>query len=1152
MGLLSATASSFLQDPLVPRTRPPGERPSIDTSFQQPSYSSEPSPHSSLSPSIQSSPNWHNLSPAHHNPSFTTQMLHHALPHHLTSDTSDHPSPMQSVPNADWRNIFQGPLNAAAFANLVSQGVIPVPNGSNNNQDTQRHLLNQSRSQHMKTQQGDQHSDQPHLSWSNGTVPFPPRSQHLPRPPISRTQAPALGPLIDNSTSSPNDVLVLPAQHQYGRLSRPHKIADGRRAMTSDTGLTNVSQNRSTNGVAPDIHPDLLSVSSLAYAGCNVPIERSNVGIPPSLWMSPQSTTPSSPWSYSPLTQLAVPHNGIAPQDSSPHSVQKPLSPSDNRLLALDSKQPIFSDIFSDDLFTPMTKDAGPSSYASPRLSGSPDLQLTPLEHSEAKPEELARQDPLATQVWKMYTRTKAHLPHAQRMENITWRMMALELRKKKDEEEEGNQVDVPEKRVRIKDEDTTPSASTSMAEPSPSGGEERGRSIAKGKGKVRVVGFDGTNQDGTEDEDVVPMDWRAVSRSRSRISMDWRPQSRSRSRPGYDQGVMSIQFDGQFPFPPIGQGTSANSHETQQGYVRRVSGDTKVLAGSPSIPIPSTSALPAHRQPSSSLHSALSAVHEGVAEYVSVPYGSPSRQNAPVHQISHSLSALNTPAFQPSSLPPFGLHGLSKLPVEEQSTKPRVFPKHVRKTSFDHTVEKEGIFAGPSGRHQVNGKPLSPDSLLGQKRPAETVHAESLLRADPSNVDGTNPRLPHPRDADQYVNSGSFPSATFNFSCPQFEGMFDLSVHGNSVAHNEFSHMLHASDARRSSDLTFPDSASHSLGGPTYTPSVGSPHGVNEGLSTAAAVASAAMTDGYAQPNSANFLSDEGSLEYHILGLPFTSLDPSVGLTQGPYTHVDPTQILPVDHSGETILQSYHASPSSDWGNGVATSSTESPEPYVTSTASSPPSVDGANSRSQNRKIASMKRVTQDIQRKKPVPGTTVNVVADSRSSTSTPDPTTEGSSSSTVKGSSEDGEQAPTSCTNCQTTNTPLWRRDPEGQPLCNACGLFYKLHGVVRPLSLKTDVIKKRNRASGAPNGNARKGNAGLPKLAASTRPRASTTSTLPSGLSAARVAPISGNRPGLGPTPVGTLALKRQRRTSTGLPGSTSTPLARRGPEPNVQT
>lgn len=62
------------------------------------------------------------------------------------------------------------------------------------------------------------------------------------------------------------------------------------------------------------------------------------------------------------------------------------------------------------------------------------------------------------------------------------------------------------------------------------------------------------------------------------------------------------------------------------------------------------------------------------------------------------------------------------------------------------------------------------------------------------------------------------------------------------------------------------------------------------------------------------------------------------------------------------------------------------------------------------------------------------------------------------------EPGGSVPTTCTNCFTQTTPLWRRNPEGQPLCNACGLFLKLHGVVRPLSLKTDVIKKRNRGSG----------------------------------------------------------------------------------------
>ncbi|KAI8812301.1 global nitrogen regulator protein, partial [Cladochytrium replicatum] len=49
-------------------------------------------------------------------------------------------------------------------------------------------------------------------------------------------------------------------------------------------------------------------------------------------------------------------------------------------------------------------------------------------------------------------------------------------------------------------------------------------------------------------------------------------------------------------------------------------------------------------------------------------------------------------------------------------------------------------------------------------------------------------------------------------------------------------------------------------------------------------------------------------------------------------------------------------------------------------------------------------------------------------------------------------------TQCSNCGTTNTPLWRRNVAGEPLCNACGLFYKLHGVMRPVSMKNDVIRR----------------------------------------------------------------------------------------------
>ncbi|KAM9751934.1 transcription factor GATA-5 [Menidia menidia] len=35
--------------------------------------------------------------------------------------------------------------------------------------------------------------------------------------------------------------------------------------------------------------------------------------------------------------------------------------------------------------------------------------------------------------------------------------------------------------------------------------------------------------------------------------------------------------------------------------------------------------------------------------------------------------------------------------------------------------------------------------------------------------------------------------------------------------------------------------------------------------------------------------------------------------------------------------------------------------------------------------------------------------------------------------------------SCTNCHTSTTTLWRRSAEGAPVCNACGLYMKLHGV-----------------------------------------------------------------------------------------------------------
>ncbi|OUC41281.1 GATA zinc finger [Trichinella nativa] len=40
---------------------------------------------------------------------------------------------------------------------------------------------------------------------------------------------------------------------------------------------------------------------------------------------------------------------------------------------------------------------------------------------------------------------------------------------------------------------------------------------------------------------------------------------------------------------------------------------------------------------------------------------------------------------------------------------------------------------------------------------------------------------------------------------------------------------------------------------------------------------------------------------------------------------------------------------------------------------------------------------------------------------------------------------------CANCGTNTTTLWRRNQNGDPVCNACGLYYKLHNV----SIENDV-------------------------------------------------------------------------------------------------
>ncbi|KAI2798403.1 Trans-acting T-cell-specific transcription factor GATA-3, partial [Blomia tropicalis] len=59
-------------------------------------------------------------------------------------------------------------------------------------------------------------------------------------------------------------------------------------------------------------------------------------------------------------------------------------------------------------------------------------------------------------------------------------------------------------------------------------------------------------------------------------------------------------------------------------------------------------------------------------------------------------------------------------------------------------------------------------------------------------------------------------------------------------------------------------------------------------------------------------------------------------------------------------------------------------------------------------------------------------------------------------IKAQQSAARRAGTSCANCKTTTTTLWRRNHNGEPVCNACGLYYKLHNFL----VNQDLVELRD--------------------------------------------------------------------------------------------
>lgn len=58
------------------------------------------------------------------------------------------------------------------------------------------------------------------------------------------------------------------------------------------------------------------------------------------------------------------------------------------------------------------------------------------------------------------------------------------------------------------------------------------------------------------------------------------------------------------------------------------------------------------------------------------------------------------------------------------------------------------------------------------------------------------------------------------------------------------------------------------------------------------------------------------------------------------------------------------------------------------------------------------------------------------------------------------------PEACGNCGATDTPMWRKTEDGLMVCNACGLYHKLHGQHRKLGARRSSSKSVNTGNSSP--------------------------------------------------------------------------------------
>ncbi|KAL2819983.1 hypothetical protein BJX63DRAFT_418549 [Aspergillus granulosus] len=637
-------------------------------------------------------------------------------------------------------------------------------------------------------------------------------------------------------------------------------------------------------------------------------------------------------------------------------------------------------------------------------------------------PDEMQKRDPLATQIWKLYSRTKAQLPNQERMENLTWRMMAMSLRRQERER--------LQQQARLTNRDSTIPGMSGIAQ-------------------LRLSDQSSSNHPAATAAETIP-DPMNLDDFIIPFSPSDHPSPPTTKHPEPTAGAIPIKarrdhhppaeathVPASFPHPPQDQ-----RRNNEFGYVprrvRKTSVDERQFFN---LQIPSRK-----RPAESSPH---------------------------VPPVSNSMLA-HDPEFA-GAVPEYALDASSGLALHNQMNAPHLAGAQ-NHTSPGMPFALDTFHLGddpilPSAGPYPSQFTFSPsESPMTTGNPFANLYAQTPIASSLTSTDFFSP------PPSGYQSTASTPQPVYDGEQSKY---FDMAIDARTQRR-----VVPTYVAQRSSNL------SASLQ-PRYV---------------------------YGQGNSSHDVSHQNA---HMSNPPSAMHSPRFSMPQ----HVDPTQVLaPGDYTNgnNAAMFSFGADSDNedDEGHQFSSRGLAMPAEFGDDTiselnggmhwdASYPGSYQSLPGfAAQHRKhvtigstdmmdtpsewnqgglgrthgsaasVSEVRNRDQDPRRQKIARTVSTPNTAQLLRQSMTPAPTSHTSpntppesglnsaapSRPTSPGGTKNGEQnGPTTCTNCFTQTTPLWRRNPEGQPLCNACGLFLKLHGVVRPLSLKTDIIKKRNRNS-----------------------------------------------------------------------------------------